>query len=67
MIELFNCEQCKCVTPHKEDTVPDRSSATVWHCLICGEEKPPKGGNAFVEKPKPSDPVLVGGSCIKGI
>jgi RNase P subunit RPR2 len=47
-VENFHCEKCNKVTPHTEDVVFDKESATVWHCLICGEEKRPKGGNAFV-------------------
>ncbi|MBN1188261.1 MAG: hypothetical protein JXA46_00770 [Dehalococcoidales bacterium] len=47
-VENFYCEKCGKVTPHIEDIVFDKESATVWHCLICGNEKRPKGGNAFV-------------------
>lgn len=44
----FECETCKCKTPHTEDIVYDRESATVWHCLYCGTEFRPRGGNAMV-------------------
>ena len=44
----FYCETCKCKTPHIEDTVIDRESSTVWHCLYCGTEFHPRGGNAMV-------------------
>jgi RNase P subunit RPR2 len=47
-VENFHCEKCNKVTPHIEDVVFDKESATVWHCLLCGHEKRPKGGNAFV-------------------
>jgi hypothetical protein len=47
-VENFHCDKCKRVTPHIEDVVFDKESATVWHCLICGNEKRPKGGNALV-------------------
>jgi ribosomal protein S27E len=47
-VENFHCDKCNKVTPHVEDIVFDKESATVWHCLICGNEKRPKGGNAFV-------------------
>jgi hypothetical protein len=30
------CVICDEVTPHTEDPVPDKESATVWHCLFCG-------------------------------
>jgi len=42
------CENCQRRTPHAEDTVVDRESATVWHCLFCGHEQRPDGGNAKV-------------------
>jgi RNase P subunit RPR2 len=42
------CERCQARTPHAEDIVADRESATVWHCLYCGEEQRPDGGNAKV-------------------
>ena len=42
------CEQCKTNTPHVESKVADLESATVWHCLYCGNERRPKGGNAPV-------------------
>lgn len=47
-VETFYCDNCKMLTPHKEDIVFDGQSATVWHCIICGHEKRPKGGNAPV-------------------
>jgi ribosomal protein S27E len=47
-ILLLYCPNCNCSTPHAEDAVPDSESATVWHCLICGEEYRPSGGNAPV-------------------
>jgi RNase P subunit RPR2 len=42
------CHKCNKNTPHVEDTVVDPESATVWHCLICGDEQRPPGGNAYV-------------------
>ena len=45
---VFRCSQCHADTPHVEDAVPDKESATVWHCLYCGNEYRPKGGNAPV-------------------
>lgn len=45
---VFYCEKCNLKTPHIEDTVLDGKSATVWHCLYCGEEYRPQGGNAKV-------------------
>lgn len=42
------CANCKKKTPHAEDTVVDRESATVWHCLFCGHDQRPDGGNAKV-------------------
>ena len=47
------CAKCGCVTPHAEDPVPDKESATVWHCLFCGNEKRPN------EPGTPNEPVLV--------
>jgi len=35
------CIRCGVPTLHAEDAVSDVESATVWHCLICGEEKRP--------------------------
>ena len=53
----FICENCKIKTPHKEDLVYDEESATVWHCLYCGTEFRPRGGNAMVPT-EPPVPVL---------
>jgi len=50
---MTKCEKCGGVTPHKEDSVPDLESATVWHCLYCGNEKRPQ------EPGSPNIPVLV--------
>jgi len=36
------CKKCGIATPHAEDSVEDAKSATVWHCLYCGEEKRPE-------------------------
>jgi RNase P subunit RPR2 len=47
------CAKCGCATPHAEDPVPDKESATVWHCLFCGNEKRPN------EPGTPNEPVLV--------
>jgi len=47
-VAWLNCAKCGTITPHKEDAVPDSDAAAVWHCLYCGEEKRPKGGNAPV-------------------
>jgi len=59
-VEMLYCKGlCKKNTPHKEDFVPDMGSATVWHCLVCGQEKRPRGGNAPVPLVKPP-PVLIG-------
>ena len=47
-VYTFQCDVCGFGTPHTEDPVPDKESATVFHCLYCGNEKRPKGGNAMV-------------------
>jgi RNase P subunit RPR2 len=52
-IRRMDCDQCQQVTPHAEDVVPDRESATVWHCLYCGNEKRPE------EPGSPNEPVLL--------
>jgi RNase P subunit RPR2 len=39
---MMKCKTCKTVTLHTEDTVTDRESATVWHCLVCGTERRPE-------------------------
>jgi RNase P subunit RPR2 len=59
-VHPLRCETCKVITPHAEDTVTDRESATVWHCLICGtERRPPEPGGsspmARLPKRPPSD------------
>ena len=41
------CENCKQKTPHAEDMVMDRESATVWHCLYCGKETRPTDDTSF--------------------
>jgi hypothetical protein len=48
MVLYYFCEDCQVKTPHAEDAVPDRESATVWHCLYCGKEHRPPGGNSKV-------------------
>ena len=47
-IETKFCKACNKNTPHVEDIVFDKESATVWHCVICGTEQRPDGGNAMV-------------------
>ena len=42
------CSLCGKKRLHKEDAVPDSHSATVWHCLWCGHERYPDGGNSMV-------------------
>ncbi len=44
----MHCDKCNKNTLHIEDTVMDAESATVWHCLVCGNERRPGGGNSFV-------------------
>jgi RNase P subunit RPR2 len=51
-IMRFECKQCGEVTPHAEDMVMDKESATVWHCLFCGCEHRPE------EPGTPNEPVL---------
>lgn len=51
-IHNFMCKTCQRVTPHAEDSVPDKESATVWHCLICGTERRPE------EPGSPNEPVF---------
>lgn len=47
MVLMKFCKVCGIVTPHKEDPVPDKESATVWHCMYCGAEiKPDEPGGA---------------------
>jgi hypothetical protein len=48
----YKCENCGMVTPHTESVVFDKESATVWHCLYCGNEKRPN------EPGSPNEPVL---------
>jgi hypothetical protein len=54
----WDCSVCKEVTPHVEDLVPDKESATVWHCMYCGTERRPpengtpnEGANRFPPRP----------------
>lgn len=47
------CDTCNVITPHAEDSVSDKESATVWHCLYCGREKRPE------EPGSPNVPALV--------
>lgn len=50
---LTDCKKCQKVTLHTEDLVPDKESATVWHCLYCGQEfRPYEPGN-------PNEPALI--------
>lgn len=51
-VHWWNCYQCKCKTPFKEDAVTDKEHATVWHCMYCGNERPPTEPN------DPNEPVL---------
>jgi len=51
------CERCGEVTPHKEDPVPNPESATVWHCLCCGNEQRPNEPGSPNEPAKPVRPV----------
>jgi hypothetical protein len=50
-VKIINlpCEICKKKTPHAEEPVPDLESATVWHCIYCGNERrPDEGGGSKV-------------------
>jgi hypothetical protein len=35
------CVICDAITLHVEVIVPDKESATVWGCLVCGNEQRP--------------------------
>jgi hypothetical protein len=41
MIILLDCNICGRLTLHKESSVTDGESATVWHCLNCANERRP--------------------------
>lgn len=62
-IQMLVCSKCDKVTIHAEDPVPDMASATVWHCLNCGHERPPRepgSPNALAKlSPIPDGPVYV--------
>ena len=51
-VHPLKCSKCGYTTPHAEDRVNDLESATVWHCLICGNERRPP------EKGTPNEPVF---------
>ena len=58
-IHNFFCNKCQEVTPHAEDTVPDSESATVWHCIFCGEEQRPDEPGTPNKPVAPPEPLLV--------
>ncbi len=59
------CAQCDKNTPHKEDIVVEPYSSTVWHCLVCGYERPPHGGNAPVLAGSPRQGFSPSGAELK--
>lgn len=51
-IMMWDCPVCEQLTPHAEDPVTDLESATVWHCVFCGQERRPE------EPSSPNEPAL---------
>ena len=45
-LRTFYCACCGRSAIHKADIVFDKESASVWHCLVCGNERrPPENGS----------------------
>ena len=56
-VTMLNCKHCNELTPHAEDPVTERESATVWHCMICGTERRPPEKCTPNEPAKPIKPL----------
>jgi len=52
-IQTMPCKECKLPTPHAEEF--NATYLPVWHCLYCGSEQRPPGGNSFVLAHGPRD------------